>query len=203
MAQNGCMSQDPSQKDWALVDRETDIYYSSSCAGNWHTLGVAPSQPLTVECFPDYESTFNLTYFIAAAILPRCVLVYGTVRIFIVVRRTHRQIIAQRQSISVAGSAAARSSMATAHAIRSSVNILVICVVSIVVTAPMFICQVIHNTTNMEFPDGFTFVALWLLHLNGISNSLIYLVMFRSVRRKTLKMLHDLVMYIRGREGDV
>ena len=44
----------PSQKDRATVDRGTDTYYSSSCAGNGHTLGVAPRQPVLVECFPDY-----------------------------------------------------------------------------------------------------------------------------------------------------
>ena len=164
----------------------------------WHTSACTYRYPKDPTL-----SIFNLTYFIAAVILPRCFLVYGTVRIFIVVRRIQRQIIAQAQSISVTGSAAAQSSMATAHAIRSSVSIIVISVVSIVVTTPMFIYQVIHHATNMEFPDGFPFIALWLLQLNGILNSLIYLVMFRSVRRKTLKMLHDLVMYIRGREGDV
>ena len=38
---------------WKL-DRDTEIY-PRSCTGNWYTLGVAPSQPLLVEWFPDYE----------------------------------------------------------------------------------------------------------------------------------------------------
>ena len=35
------------------MDRETDTY-SSSCNSNGNALGVAPRQPVLVECFPDY-----------------------------------------------------------------------------------------------------------------------------------------------------
>ena len=107
---------------------------------------------------------------------------------------------AQAQSICVPGSSTAQPGMATAHAIRSSVNILVISVVAIVVTTPLFIYQVIHHTTDIEFPNGFPFAALWLLlELNTLLNSLLYLVMFRSVRNKTGRMLRELVMWTRGR----
>ena len=146
---------------------------------------------------------FNLSYFFAAAILPRCLLVYGTFRIFIIVLRTHRQVTAQAQSISVVGGGATQPGTVTAQAIRSSVSILVICVVSIVLTTPIFIFQLIRSTINTQFPDGFPFVAMWLVQLNTIMNSFLYLVMCRSVRIKTGKMLRELVTYIRGTHGDM
>ena len=141
---------------------------------------------------------FILSYFVAAAIVPRCLLVYGTFRIFMVILRTHRQVMAQAQSISVVGGGATQPGAVTAQAIRSSVGILVICLVSIVLTTPIFIFQLIRNTINTQFPDGFPFFAIWLFQLNTIMNSLLYLVMCRSVRIKTGKMLRELVMYIRG-----
>ena len=146
---------------------------------------------------------FVLTYFIVGIILPRCFLVYGTVRIFIVVLRTHRQVTAQAQSIGVTGSGAAQSGTVTGQAIRSSVNILVICVVSIVLSTPVFIFQALVNTIDITFPVGFPFVAVWLMQLNTIFNSLLYVLMFRSVRKKTGKMLRELVMYISGRDGNI
>ena len=146
---------------------------------------------------------FILNYFIVAAILPRCFLVYGTVRIFIVVLRTHRQVTAQAQSIGVAGSGSGQSGTVTGQAIRSSVNILVICVVSIVLSTPLFIFQILFSTNHTTFPVGFPFAAIWLMQLNTILDSLLYLLMFRSVRKKTGKMLRELVMYIRGRDGNM
>lgn len=142
---------------------------------------------------------FFLAYFVVAALLPRVLLVYGTVRIFIVVLRAHRQVASLEQFISVGGIGTTNTGAnITAHAIRSGINVLIICVVSTVLTTPVFVFSIIRNTTDMEFPRMFVFAALWLFQLSSVINSLVYLVLFRTVRKMTCKIFYTIFTYIRG-----
>lgn len=143
-------------------------------------------------------NVFYLAYFVVAAVLPRIVLVYCTGRIFIVVLRTHRQVAAQAQSIATCAIGSTNQGVVTYHAIRSSINVLVICFVSIVLTTPLFVCSILSNATRMKFPTGLGFTALWMFQLNTIINSLLYVLLFRSVRKKINKAFNEILTYIRG-----
>lgn len=141
---------------------------------------------------------FYMAYFVVAAILPRVLLVYGTIRIFIVVMRTHRQIAAQAQSIAIIGIATQETGTVTAQSLRSSTNVLVVCLVSIILTTPSFVFMIIRNATDMTFPPMLAFAAFVLFEFNTIMDSLLYLLLFRAVRKKTCDMLNEAFLFIRG-----
>ena len=87
------------------------------------------------------NSTVNLYYQVVSLftlVVPRLLLICGTVRIIIVVTRTHRQISAQAHSVADEVSASASGPVSlTANTLRSSINIIAICVVSIILTTPI------------------------------------------------------------------
>ncbi len=139
---------------------------------------------------------YFLFYFVIAAVIPRVLLIYCTVRIFNVVQRTKRQVAAQAQSVSTDGSGATNVYMITAQAIRSSVNIILLCVITLILTAPIFVYSIIHNGTDMDVDFGF--YALRLFEINTIMNSLLYLVQFSAVRKKTCHMFLEMYVFIRG-----
>ena len=131
---------------------------------------------------------------------PRLLLICGTVRITIVVMRTHRQIAAQAHS--VADEVAAPNVTLTGKTLRSSINIIVICVVSIILTTPIVIYSlyVIHfNNTDFQPSSSslYGFAVICMFKLNTVANSVLYLIIFRSVRKKTAAMLRDMLICIR------
>lgn len=141
---------------------------------------------------------FFLAYFMIAAALPRFLLIYGTIRIFIVVHRTQCQVAAQAQSVTRDENGTAHLCNITAQALRSSTNVLLLCVVTAVLTTPYFVFSIIRNGTDMDIPLEFVFYALRLLELNTVISSLLYLVLFSQVRKKTCQMFYEIYMYIRG-----
>ena len=141
---------------------------------------------------------FFLFYFVIAAVIPRALLIYGTIRIFIVVQRTKRQIAGQAQSVTTAGSGATNMYLITAQAIRTSVNIILLCVVTLILITPIFVYSIIHNVTDQDVPVDFGFYALRLFEINTIVISLLYLVQFSAVRKKTCHMFNEIYEFIRG-----
>ena len=138
------------------------------------------------------DSTLILYYSVVSVFtlfLPRVLLTWGTVRIIIIVMRTHRQIAAQARAVSTEESS---SGTVTAKTLRSSINIIVICVVSIVLTTPIVIYLVQVNTSSYRFPDLFGFVCVWMFQLNMVANGVLYLIIFRSVRKKTVAMIRNM-----------
>ena len=132
-------------------------------------------------------SVFALVYYTAAFITPEVVLIYATARIFVIVARAHKQVSAQE--LSVHGSASA-SPTVTLKAVRSSSKILVICVVALGLTVPMYVHMVLRFIVNNgHVAAAFTFTALWVNSCSTFLNSFMYVVLHRSIRRKVRLML--------------
>ena len=136
-------------------------------------------------------SIFALVYYAAAIIIPEVVLIYATARIFIIVARAHKQVAAQELSVHGSASASASASgTVTLKAVRSSSKILVICFVALGLTAPMFVHMVLRYIVNDgHIVAAFAFTALWVYSCSSFLNSLMYVVLHRSIRRKVQLML--------------
>ena len=116
------------------------------------------------------DSTLQLYYPVVSVFtlfLPRALLIWGTMRIIIIVMRTHRQIAAQARSVSGGQST---SGTVTANTLRSSINIILIGVVSIVLSTPIVINFVQVNTSRYWVPPLFGFVCVWMFQLNTVAN---------------------------------
>ena len=141
---------------------------------------------------------FYLAHFVLAVVLPVSLIMYGTVRIIIIVVRTHRQISALEQSVAVGSNSIGNTGFVTVQAIRSSRNVIIICVVSLVLNTPIFAFIVLRFLTEYHIPDVFSFVSMWVFESNTFVNSLLYLLLFKSVRRKIFHMFR--AIYSCGRE---
>ena len=137
-------------------------------------------------------------YFLVAGVVPRVLLLYFTVRIFIVVLRVHRQIADQADAVITGEIEPSTRDNVTARALRSSINVIAICVVAIILTTPVFVFSIAHNITGAALPVGFDFAAMWLLKFGTIINSFLYLFLFRSVRKKVCQMFNEMLARIRG-----
>ena len=142
---------------------------------------------------------YYMAYLLVGVALPVSLIIYGTVRMFIVVVRTHRHISAFEHSVAGGNNSIGNTGFVTAQAIRSSKNVIVICIVSLLLNLTPFTYGVIHNISSRPLPDVFNFVTLWLFESNTFMNSLLYLVLFKSVRHKVVDMLYAMLVYIRAR----
>ncbi|KAK2193191.1 hypothetical protein NP493_14g07019 [Ridgeia piscesae] len=139
-----------------------------------------------------------MAYLLVGVALPVSLIIYGTVRILIVVVRTHRQISALEQSVAV-GNNTGNTGFVTAQAIRSSKNVIVICIVSLLLNSGPLAYGVLDNISSTPLPDVFNFVNLWIFESNTFVNSLLYLILFKSVRQKVVHMLYKILVCIRER----
>ena len=144
-------------------------------------------------------ATFHVTHFVISVVIPVSLILYGTVRIIIVVVRTHRQISALEQSVVVGNSSIGKTGFVTVQAIRSSRNVIIICVVSLVLNTPIFAYVVLHFLTAYRIPHGFSFISIWVFESNTFVNSLLYLLLFKSVRQKAFHMFRTIYICIRER----
>ena len=151
--------------------------------------------------FPDEQSltAIYLVYFMFAVVVPTVTLVYGTMRIIIVVVRTHRQISALKQSVASGCKVIGNSGYVTAQAVRSSKNVIVICVASLVLNSPLIVSSVVDKATEYPISRMVRFLIMWVFEFNTCVNSLLYLILYRSVRAKTVKMFSELLAAIRDR----
>ena len=132
------------------------------------------------------RSVQTISAYAFTMVLPGAVLVYATVRIFIVVVRTHISLTAQVHPI---GGGAGSAGLVTLQAIRSGRNVLVICAVSVVLTLPLVAFALLRNTIgNHKINTVFSFSAMWLFSCNSFMNSFLYLTLYRSLRQKTRRM---------------
>ena len=127
-------------------------------------------------------SALSLFLYVLSSIVPQMVLLYATVRNFLVVVRAHSHVSAQVQSIS---GGADVSGMVTLKAIRSARNVLVICFVALALSVPVFMHMVIrHILYEAQALAVFSFVAIWLFFCNSFTNSFLYMFLHRSIRHK-------------------
>ena len=116
------------------------------------------------------------------------ILMFGaTATILHAITRAHRQIAAQTHSIG--GTATEQNSSLTLRSIRSGKNVLIVFLAHMILIIPLtvYTAGIVIGKEKAMSPL-FTFLAVWLLNSNSFVNSLIYLVLFQSVRSKTIKM---------------
>ena len=124
-------------------------------------------------------------------------LIVATAMMFVVVLRARRQICAQIRSIGGQG-ATENTGLVTVQTIRSAKNIIIICVVSIALNAPLFSFAVLrHAIKDYHIPEAYRFINAWLYNSNSFTNSLVYLVLYRSVRNKIVKNFVDMRDFLR------
>ena len=132
-------------------------------------------------------SGLSLLVYVVSVVTPGVVLVYATARIFVVVPRTHAAINRQVHALNVVGLNTASAGLVTLHAIRSARNVLVICIVSVLLALPMSAMLFIRR--RHPPPAELAFAAVWLFLGNTFLNSLLYITLYRSIRKKTKQLL--------------
>ena len=126
---------------------------------------------------------------ILGILCPVAGLVYSTIRIFRAILRAHRQITAQVVSIGGEINYVAPIESMTMKSIRSGRNVLIVCLALVVLTIPYFVTTIMTLVESSDgLPSWFRFGVTWMCVSNTFINSLIYLVVFRSVRDKTVEM---------------
>ena len=126
-------------------------------------------------------------------VFPVITIVYATARIIIVIIRVHYQITMQVNSIGGQSVVTGNSGSLTMQSIRSGRNVLVICA-GILVLAMPFTAYALARIMGLEteLPYWYTFVAPWIMMCNSFVNSILYLILFRSVRKRTMEMFTDI-----------
>ena len=132
----------------------------------------------------------NDVFFIIAIVYPVVILVYATTRIFRAILRTQRQIAAQVSSIGGENSHVVIIPSLTLKSVRSGRNRLIVCLALVLLTSPCIVHIIVFllRLRNV-MPVWYMFVAVWMFESNTFINSLIYIIVFQSVRDKTSDML--------------
>ena len=77
--------------------------------------------------------------------------------------------------------------------IRSGRNVLIMCSVYVILPIPVGVFTVADSIWNLNgLLQWYQFIAIWISMCNTSVNSLIYLIVFRSVRSKTVAMFTTL-----------
>ena len=137
-------------------------------------------------------SAVRASIVLVAAVSMFSLLTYSSFRIFVVVVRAHTQIAALAQSVGGPGRSANAGNV-TLKCIRSARNIFIMCVASIVLTLPLVSFTLVRSFSNSYVDSAwFGFVALTLYDISNFTNSLLYMFLFRTIRKKTVQMLKDI-----------
>ena len=145
-------------------------------------------------------SPLYLVTYVVGTVIPLSGLVYSTTRIFIVVMRAHSTNPVQVHAIDASSTGNAATVMM--RSIRSAANILIICVVSLALTVPIILFLALRHTglgTTMT-PDV-KLSTIWLFSCNTFMNSLLYVVLHRSLRKKTRLLFSELYQLVRCTSG--
>ena len=122
-------------------------------------------------------------------VMPVIAIIYATSRIFCVIVRTHHQTALQVCSMGREGSVTENVPSVTMKSLRSGRNVLLMCLAYVILTIPMVIDVIFEMTGRSEYlTSWFKFIAVWIMQCNSSVNSVIYLILFKSVRSKTTKM---------------
>ena len=146
--------------------------------------------------------TAYMTLFTLGCVFHVLIIAYGTLRMFIVVMRTHRHICALDQSVAVPNTSIGNSGFVTDQAIRSSKTIIIICAASILLMTPSLVFSIIRNVTNAPIQDNFGFICIWMFEWNTFVNSMLYLFLYRSVRKKIGRMFGAMLSSMYDRYND-
>ena len=169
----------------------------AAIAANMSRMGVVSSPDICIYFLRATSSVsgLNLLVYAVTVVIPGVVLVYATARIFVVVAHTHAAINRQVHALNPVGLNTASAGLVTLHAIRSARNVLVICIVSVLLTLPMSAMLLIHR--RHPLPAELIFATVWLFFSNTFLNSLLYITLYRSIRKKTKQLLTDVYTFLR------
>ena len=124
-------------------------------------------------------------------LVPIAVMVYANVRMFYVVAYTTRRVSAEGVQVGVGSSSLVLQQHTLAsvmlRSIRSSRNIIVMCLAYTVVVIMAIMVESISWHQKSDSPDV-KFVALWLFFNNTSINSFLYISLYRSVRKAIKKL---------------
>jgi len=126
-------------------------------------------------------------------VLPVVAIYYATVKIIAAVYRAHRQITAQANSIGGPSCIIGSYSTLTLHSIRSGKNVLIICFNVLLLTLPTILPMLVKLVLKENpMPSWLMFVVTWIYMFQYSANSLLYLLLFLSVRTKAIHMFSEL-----------
>ena len=140
---------------------------------------------------------------VIGAVLPLCVIVYTSARIFIAVVRTTRRIAAQEFENATAttdsGIVDSRASHqvatqlspmgVTLRSIRSSRYILAICFFYLFVIIYNIVVDTVASVQKTDKKSTLAFTAIWIFASNTSVNSFLYICLHGSFRRAAKKLL--------------
>ena len=130
--------------------------------------------------------------------LPVFTILYSNCIIFKAVIRANRQITEQLNSIGGHGGTVENNPPITVHTIRSGKNVLVICLAVLLLTLPSIsVIAVMAAGREADLPNWYKFLGVWMYMSNSSVNSLLYVTLFRSVRKKTKQMFSEFCQTVR------
>ena len=142
------------------------------------------------------DAVTDLT-FIVCAVSPIILIVFGTTKIFMVIVRTHQQITSQVQSMGGAQDAGGETTSTTLQSIRSGRNVLIICASIVLLLIPVFAYDVYASVSGKtDEVYLINFFVMWTGAWNTVVNSILFLILYRYVREKTIEMLKGMCVCI-------
>ena len=137
-------------------------------------------------------SAIMLVMVLIVWIIPVCGLLYCNAILFKAVIRANTQITAQINSIGGRVGAVENNQYVTLHTIRSAKQIFIICFVVLLLTIPAgVVVSMIVTGRETDIPGWAKFTGMWIFMFNYSANSLLYLTLFGSVRKKTRQMCSE------------
>ena len=183
--------------------RYAQLFTHRRCYGimifNWVVGGALAASKFTLAAHFDIGSclyrhelsnsgyALALISYVFGILAPIVALFYSTTRIFIVVVRAHTSMLAQVHAIE---GSAGTTGQVTLQAVRSARNILLICFASFSLTVPV-VLQGSLTFAGYGMPHILRFASIWLFGCNTFTNSMLYVVLHSSLRKKTRLMFVD------------
>ena len=152
-------------------------------------------------CIYDIQDSAHLSVMpvviVGIHVLALVIIVYATARIFWIVVRVQLQITAHVNSIGGHAGSVVNNASLTLQSIRTGRNVLLVCLGVLVLTIPIVVLLVETYAGGkvLQSSSTYTFAAVWMAMSNSIVNSLLYLVLFRGVRKKTQTMLREVCQF--------
>ena len=144
---------------------------------------------------PDYVVAMEMI----ASVLPMAVMIYANVRMFCVVVRVTHKVSSELAQFSTGSCSLALQQHTLAsvmfRSVRSSRNIIVICLAYIVVVIIAIAYEsIVFANQKLDSPN-FRFVILWLFFNNTSFSSMLYIILHRSVRKAIQKQFSECVLH--------
>ena len=148
----------------------------------------------------EVSSGNTLVYLLVAQVvggfLPMTLMVYANVRMFIVVVRAMHAVAAEivPSGAGTNASALQQHTLSMSHffrSVRSSKNIIIICSVFVgIISVEVIVTLTVSLHQTQQQPSGAEIAATWLFLNNSSINSLLYIMLHRSVRSASVNLFH-------------